>query len=116
MAIARIKYLTLETIIGANDWERNTKQKVVINVEYEFSASKAVESDDLNDTCDYKKITKRIIDGVERSSFHLLEKLAAYVLSIVMEDPKVKAAKVEIDKPGALRYSDSVSVEVSAKK
>ena len=44
MATARIKYLTLETIIGANERERNVKQKVVINVEYEFSAAKAVDT------------------------------------------------------------------------
>lgn len=112
--IARIKNLRLKTIIGIFDWERTEKQNVIINAEIEFDGAKAANSDNIQDTVDYKTINKKIIEAVETSDFFLLEKLADTVLKIIMEDKKVIKAKVEVDKPGALRFTDSISIECSA--
>ena len=114
--IARIKNLRLRTIIGIFDWERQSKQDVILNIEFEFDGTKAADSDDIEDTVDYKALTKCIISEVEQSRFYLLEKLANHVLSIIMENPKVQRAVVEIDKPRALRFADSVSITSSADK
>ena len=116
MAIIRITDLSLLTIIGIFDWERTRKQKVVINVEIRFNAAKAVRSDKIENTIDYKTITKKIIKHVEGSRYLLLEKLTDQVLQIVMDDPKVRSAKVRVDKPGALRFAKSVSIELEAKR
>lgn len=115
MAIIRITDLSLETIIGVFDWERKEKQKVVINVEIDFNAAKAIKSDRVQDTVDYKTITKKIIRHIEASKYFLLEKMTESVLKIVMEDPRVKKAKVRIDKPGALRFARSVSFELEGR-
>ena len=115
MAIIRITDLSLKTIIGIFDWERKQKQKVVINVELEFNASKAVKTDQVKDTVDYKTITKKIIRHVEGSKYFLLEKMTDSVLKIVLKESKVKKAKVRIDKPGALRFARSVSIELEAR-
>lgn len=114
--IIRIKDLKLRTIVGCNDWEREKRQEVVINVTMEADESRAVVSDDLADSVDYRDITKRIIEMVEASEFFLVEKLASQVLALVMQDDKIKSASVEIDKPHALRFAESVSVELSAKR
>lgn len=116
VAIIRITDLRLRAIIGINDWEREHKQDVVINVTMEFDAHKACASDNIKDTVDYKAITKRIIKAVEASNFQLLEKLADTVLNIALDDPKVKEATVRVDKPFALRFADSVSIEMSKKR
>ena len=113
MATIRITNLKLRTIIGTNDWERVKKQNVVVNVALDYDASRAVKSDKLNDTIDYKTITKNIIKTVQGSKFFLLEKLTHTILKIVMENPKVHKATVRVDKPLALRYADSVSVKLS---
>lgn len=113
MATIRITNLRLRTIIGANDWERNIKQDVVINVTFEYDSSKAQTSDQLKDAVDYKDITKKIIQTVEKSNYELIEKLADVVLTIILEPKQVKSATVRIDKPQALRFADSVSVEVN---
>ena len=114
--IIKIKNLRLRTIIGIYDWERLEKQDVIISAEFEFDGKAASSSDKIEDTIDYKRINKRIIETVESSSFFLIEKLAQTVLNIIMEDKKVKRAKVEVDKPGALRFTDSVSVTVISEK
>lgn len=116
MAKIRITDLSLRTIIGIFDWERKTKQDIVINIELDFDASRAAASDDVHDTVDYKAITKKVIDVVEGSSYYLLEKLTQRVLDLIMEDPRVLAAVVRIDKPQALRFARSVSVELSSKR
>ncbi len=114
--IIKIKNLRLRTIIGIYDWERLEKQDVIINAEIEFDGKTASVSDKIEDTVDYKRINKKIIETVESSEFLLLEKLTQTVLNIIMEDEKVKRAKVEIDKPGALRFTDSVSATVIASR
>ena len=116
MATIRITDLKLRTIIGIYDWEREHKQDVVINIQIQYDAAKACATDSIADTIDYKVITKRIIEEVEASDFFLLEKLAQLVLDIVMANPKVKEAAVRVDKPLALRFADSVSVELAEKK
>ena len=108
-----IKNLRIKTIIGINDWERAEKQDVIVNVEVELDASRATETDRIEDTINYKTLTKRIISEVELSEFYLLEKLAQHILNIVLENKKVTRGTVEVDKPQALRFADSVSVSCS---
>jgi FolB domain-containing protein len=116
IAKLQITDLLLRAIIGDNQWERGVKQDVVINVTCEFDVSKAAASDALEDTVNYKSMKKKIIAEVENSSYRLLEKLTARVLGIVMEDDRVLNATVRIDKPHALRYAKSVSIEMSGKR
>jgi len=114
--IIRIKNLRLRTVVGINEWEREAPQDVIINVEMEFDGSLVARTDRLQDTIDYKTVKRRIIDVVEDSSFYLLDKLANRILETVMEEEKVQRAIVEVDKPHALRFADSVSVTCSAQK
>ncbi len=112
MATITIQDLRLRTIIGVYDWERDVKQDIIISILIEFDASISAASDRLDDTVDYNQMTNRITDEVEKSSFYLIERLADRVLKIVLEDPKVQSAKVRIEKPNALRFADSVAIEL----
>ena len=112
----RIKDLKLRAVIGVEEWEKNVKQDIVINIKLEFDASKAAASDDLEDTIDYKALKLKIIDLVENSAFQLVEKLAGEILKLCMSDDKVQAARVEVDKPHALRFAESVSLTLYDKR
>jgi len=116
MAIIKIKNLKLKAIIGVEEHERNIRQDIIINVQLEFDAQKAVESDNLFDTIDYKALKQNIISLVEASSFFLVEKLAGEILKICLDNSLVTSATVEIDKPTALQFVDSVSVTLSGEK
>lgn len=115
-AIIRIKDLKLQTIIGCNDWERHKRQDIIINISMSFDHHDAVASDSIQCTVNYKEIKDRIIEEAEITSFYLLEKLTDHLLNIVMSYPAVSAASVRVDKPGALSFADSVSVEIGAKR
>lgn len=108
--IIKIENLKLRTIVGIYDWEKEKKQDVIINIEIEFDGTKAIESDSIEDTIDYKTITKEIIDMVEGTDFNLIERIAGDAMKIVMKNEKVDKARVRVDKPGALRFTDTVSV------
>lgn len=111
----RISNLALRTIIGFNDWERREHQDVIINVCAECDCSNAVVSDNIGDSVDYKQIKRDVVLLVEESSFNLLESLTHAVLEAVVRRPGVIEATVRIDKPHALRFADSVSVEMSGR-
>ncbi len=115
-ATIRIKNLRLRTYIGINEDEILNKQDVVINVKIHYDAAQATDSDQMDDALNYKTITKRIIKLVEMNRFSLLEKLTSDVLSIAAEHKWVKYAEVEVDKPHALRFADSVSLCLSCTK
>ncbi len=116
MITIRIKNLRLRTYIGFNDEEQQKRQDVVINVRFSYKADDAAESDDVRYAVNYRTITKEIIGRVEGGRFLLLERLAAEVLELVMAHPEIRFAEVEVDKPHALRFSDSVSATVSAER
>jgi len=115
-ATIRIKNLRLRTYIGINDDEIRNKQDVVVNVKIHYDAVQATNSDQMDDALNYKTITKAIIKLVEDNRFYLLEKLTADVLEIAAEHAWVSYAEVEVDKPHALRFSDSVSLSLSCNK
>ncbi len=70
----------------------------------------------MGDALNYKTVTKAIIKLVEDNRFSLLEKLTADVLGIAADHHWVTYAEVEVDKPHALRFSDSVSLTLSCTK
>lgn len=108
-----IKNLLLRGIIGINPDERVNKQDILINLVLEIDIRPAAESDAIADAVNYKSITKRIIQHVEDSSDFLVEKLATDMARIVLtEFEGVHKALVRVEKPGALRFADSVGVEI----
>ncbi len=112
----RIKKLRLRAIIGINPEERVNKQDLIVNVTLVTDLQKALETNAETSALNYRSITKKIIQHVENSEFYLLEKLAASILQIILQDPLVLNATVEVDKPHALRFSKSVSIEVSGQR
>lgn len=112
--IIRIKNLRLRTLIGTYDWERKTQREILVHIELEYDATRAAETDSLKDSVNYEDLTERITHEMEAAKFYLLEVLADRILKIIMENPRVFRAQVEVDKPHALRLAGSVSVIASA--
>lgn len=107
-----IKDLLIRGIIGVHDWEREKKQDILINIVLEADCRPAGLSDDFRDAVDYRAVTKKVLALVEGSSFYLVEKLAEEIAAICLADPRVQLARVRVEKPGAVRFSQSVGVEV----
>lgn len=116
MARIRIKNLRLRTYIGINEEEINNRQDVLINAVILYPADDAVEINEIEHALNYRTITKAIISHVESNRFALLERLTQEVLDLVMQHPQVRYAEVEVDKPHALRFAESVSITLSGER
>lgn len=115
MALIRVKNLLLRTYIGFNPEEVANKQDVLINIEIEADISEeSLLVDEPDGIYNYKTITKQIIQLVQDNRFKLLEVLTKNILDLIMADDRVSHARVEVDKPHALRFAESVSFEMKA--
>ena len=113
MARIRVKDLRLRTYIGIKEEEINNKQDVLINLTILYPAVDAVRDNDIDHVLNYRTITKAIIAHVEGNRFALLERLTQEILDLVMSHESVRYAEVEVDKPHALRFAESVSITLA---
>ncbi len=102
--------LEIETIIGIYDWERVTKQTVILDIEMAFDIQKAAETDDIQYTLDYKTVSHRIISFVEASQFLLVEKLISEIADIIRNEFNVPWVKITLNKKGAVRGASDVGI------
>lgn len=103
----KIKNLRLRTIIGISPNEKRDRQDLVINAEIDYFCENFA-----TNSLNYRTVTKCLINEVENREFDLLEEVAKLLLDKVLEFEQVKKVTIEIDKPHALRFSDSVSVSL----
>ena len=107
-----IRDLLVRGIIGINDWEREKKQDILINLVLRFDTRAAARSDSIEDALNYRSLTKALLEHVEASSYHLVETLAAALARIAIVDFGAEGVEIRIEKPGALRFARSVGVEI----
>ncbi|WNC10692.1 dihydroneopterin triphosphate 2'-epimerase [Pseudomonas coleopterorum] len=113
MARIRVKDLRLRTFIGINEDEIVNKQDVLINLTVLYPALEAVRDNDIEHALNYRTITKAVIQHVEGNRFALLERLTQEILDLIMQNTAVRYAEVEVDKPHALRFAESVSITLA---
>jgi dihydroneopterin aldolase len=110
MDIIFLRGLEVETTIGIYDWERKIKQVVVIDLEMGTDIRKAATSDSIEDTIDYKTVSKNIIAFVEDSQFLLVETLAEKIAEIVLAASGTNWLRLTVNKKGAIRGAVDVGV------
>jgi FolB domain-containing protein len=107
-----IRDLVARGVIGVNEWERKVKQEIRINITALTDTHRAAVSDDIRDCVDYKKLSKKVLEHAESAETLTVEALANGIASLCLEDPLIQRVVVRVEKPGAVRFSDSVGVEI----
>lgn len=110
MDIIYLHDLKIDTVIGIFDWERRTKQVVILDLDMAADVRGAAASDSIADTLDYKAVAKRLIDFVGNSNFQLVETLAERVAEIVLDEFDVTWLRLRVNKRGAVRGAVDVGV------
>ncbi len=110
MDIIFIRELSVETVVGIYDWEREIKQSVVFDIEMAGDCVRAAASDSVDDTLDYKSVCKRVIAFVESSEFQLVETLAERVAGLIRDEFDVPWVRLTVNQRGALRGASGVGV------
>ena len=112
MDIIFLKGLSIETVIGIYDWERNIRQTVLIDLEMGTDIRKAAATDDIVYTLDYKAVSKRIITFVEDSNFFLVETLAERITGILIDEFNVTWVRLTLNKKGAISGASDVGIQI----
>lgn len=102
--------LEIETVIGIYDWERNIKQKIILDIEMSFDIRKAAETDDITHTLDYKAVSDRIVAFVEGSQFFLVETLIEKIADILLNEFNVQKVRITLNKKGAVSRARDVGI------
>jgi dihydroneopterin aldolase len=109
-----IRGLSIHTHHGVTEAERETGQRLEIDVSFAVSDCDAVLTDRLEDTVDYAEVCDIVALGATERSYKTLERLCHVIAERLMERfaceaVRVRAAKPEPPLPIAL---DQVAVEV----
>lgn len=107
-----IRDLSLYCVIGDNEWERGIRQNVNVTIELWVDVEKALASDLIDDTVNYKRLKDRVVKMVEGSSYRLLEALTYNIAKTCLSEERVERVRVAVDKPGALSHARSVAFEL----
>jgi dihydroneopterin aldolase len=104
--------LRVDTVIGVNDWERKTRQTLSIDLELACDCKKAAASDSIEDTLNYKLVSKRVAAFVEQSEFQLVETLAERIGGLLIDEFGCEWLRVRVNKRGALSAARDVGVVI----
>jgi FolB domain-containing protein len=104
--------LLVRGIIGVNNWEREQLQDILVNIEIEADLRKAGISDKLEDCISYSSVAKNIIAHVESAKRFTVEALAEDIAALCLKEPGALKARVRVEKPGVVRFAQSVGVEI----
>lgn len=107
-----IKNLLARGILGIRDWERKRPQDILINVTLFTDTRRAAETDDINDCADYSAVAKKVQAHAESAGRFTVEALANDLAGICLQERNVLNVIVRVEKPGAVRFAESVGVEI----
>ena len=112
MDIVEIDSLRVRTEVGFSPHELGEKQELNITIHLRVSIKKAGETDRVEDTINYRTITKDVLFHVENKRYNLIEAVATDVARICVVRHGVPSVKVIVEKPNALRFSERSSVTI----
>lgn len=102
--------LEATTIIGIYDWERETKQTLVFDIEMALDITKAAKTDDIQHTLDYKSVSERVVSFVEQSEYFLVEKLIEEIANVLLTEFDTPWVKISLNKRGAISRAKDVGI------
>jgi dihydroneopterin aldolase len=107
-----VRDLEARAIIGINDWEREKRQTVLIDLDLACDASAAAADEDIEKAVNYRSVAKAVLKHAETGNYYLVETLAERLAALIREDFGVPWVRIRIRKPGAVRFSSEVGIEI----
>ncbi|MBT5031243.1 MAG: dihydroneopterin aldolase [Proteobacteria bacterium] len=112
----RLEGIQLACIIGTDDWERQLKQKLLLDLVLELDLSVAGQSDRLEDTIDYVAVVNAVTDLARDSQYLMIEALAEAIAQRLLEEPPVDAVSVVLNKGASVKGAKNVAVTIRRSK
>ena len=108
-----IENLLVRGILGINPDERIKKQDILVKLTLFTDIRSPGISDNPADAVDYKAVKLCVMKHIEESSDQLVEKLTTDIAKLLLTKfERIEKVSVRVDKPHALRFTDSVGIEI----
>jgi FolB domain-containing protein len=107
-----IRDLLIRGVIGITEKEREQPQDILVNVCISTDITKAGQSDNVEESVNYRTVAKKILSHVESIKRYTVEALATDIATICLAESRALSVLVKVEKPGAVRFSRSVGVEI----
>ncbi len=104
--------LRADAIIGIYEKERTVKQTISVDLELSTSVKRTAKTDNVDDTLNYKLLSKRVEAYIQQSEFQLIETLAERLAQMIMSEFDIPWLKLTLHKVGALSNSGDVGVRI----
>ncbi|MGP9566908.1 dihydroneopterin aldolase [Halomonas sp. AOP25-F1-15] len=108
-----IEALTVDTVIGAYDWERSIQQTLSLDLTLATDIRAAAATDDLQLTLDYAAICQRIQQFADAHQFALVETFAERLSECLQTEFSITWLRLRVRKPGAVPNAASVGLEIT---
>jgi dihydroneopterin aldolase len=105
--------LAVSCTIGIHDWERSSRQHLLISLVLDTDISAAATSDDISSTVDYVAASELVLQTARAGSFRLIETLASTLADRLLALNGVSGVQVTVRKPAAVRQAGSVGVRIN---
>ena len=107
-----IKDFIIQEIIGIHEHEKTKKQKIKFNIVVNVNQNSVPDEKDIKSIVDYEKITNKLENLVKNKKYNFLESLAEDSFKEIFEDKRINSVTIKIEKPEAIKNTESVGVEV----
>ncbi len=107
-----IRDLVLDSYIGVYDHEKNSTQKIRVNVDLSVIENMKNLDDNINNVVCYEKIAQAIDTIVKSGHFHLVETLAENIAAMNLQDARISRVRVREEKLEAIKNTTSVGIEI----
>ena len=103
---------------GLTRIEREIGVRYSVDVEMTLDLTKAVESDRVKDTVDYREVHHTVVEVGKSNSYHLIETLASRIADAVLKTASAGKVRVRVHKETPILDGivDSVSVELEQER
>ncbi|MEL7046887.1 MAG: dihydroneopterin aldolase [Pseudomonadota bacterium] len=105
-----LRGLEIDTVIGVYDWERELRQRLIIDVEMAWDIKPAASSDKVQDALDYSAVARRLREFAAAQEFLLIERMAEAMAALLISEFAVPWLRLRLCKPGAVPEADDVGV------
>ncbi len=108
-----IRGLKVDATIGIHEWERKSKQPVILDLDLSFDCHQACQSDDISHALDYYTVSQKLTHMISLSQFELIEALAEKCCQMLLNNFPIKKVKITLHKPEAIPNAKSAAVRLT---
>ncbi|MFM2480336.1 dihydroneopterin aldolase [Celerinatantimonas sp. YJH-8] len=107
-----IEELYILATIGVYNWEKEIKQKLLLDLSMDWDNHPAAATDDLRHALNYAAVSEAVTSLVSGKPFELIETVAEEVAALLLNDFQIQHVAVTVRKPGAVANAKCVGVSI----